>query len=75
VTKREQLEAALAKAEAALANAVINAAKVHGARAEANANLDKARAHCRRLCAALVALKRPAPIGFRCLDLSCDLLF
>jgi hypothetical protein len=56
VTKREELEAALAKAEAALANAAINAAKVDGDPAEANANLDKARAYCRRIHAALVKL-------------------
>ena len=56
VTKREELEAALAKAEAALANAVVNAAKVDGDRAEANTKLDKARAYCRRVRTALIEL-------------------
>jgi hypothetical protein len=56
VTKREELEAALAKAEAALAKAVINAGKVDSDRAEANAKLDNARAHCRRAHMALIEL-------------------
>lgn len=59
--KREELEAALVKAEAALANAVINAAKVDGDRVEANANLEKARAYCRRLRAALIEVNRLIP--------------
>lgn len=57
MTKREELEAALAKAEAALVDAVINTAKLDGDRAEANANIDKARAYCRRARAALIELK------------------
>jgi len=56
VTKRDELKAALAKAEAALANAVINAAKVDGDPAKANAKLDKARANCRRIRVALIEL-------------------
>ena len=75
MTIREELEAALGKAEADLTDAVINSAKVGADRVEAHANLDKARAHCRQLRAALVELNGPVRIGFRCLDLSCDLLF
>ena len=56
MTKRDELKAALAKAEAALANAVINAAKVDGDPAKANAKLDKARANCRRIRVALIEL-------------------
>jgi hypothetical protein len=56
VTKREELEAALAKAEAALVVAVISSATVDGDRVEANANLDKARAYCRQVRGALVEL-------------------
>lgn len=58
MTKRKELEAALAKAEAALADAVINATKVDADRVEANANLDKTRAYCRQVRAALVELNR-----------------
>jgi hypothetical protein len=72
---RKELEATLAEAEAALVDAVINSTKVDGDRAEANANLDKARVYCRLLHAALVELAGPVSIGFRCADLSCDLLF
>lgn len=75
MTKREELEAALARAEAALVNAVINAAEVDADRVEANAMLDKERAYCRQVRAALVELNRSESIVFRCLDLSCDLLF
>lgn len=51
---REYLEVALAKAEAALVNTVTDAAKIDTNRAEANAKVDKARARCRHLRAALV---------------------
>jgi hypothetical protein len=51
---REYLEAALAKAEAALVNTVTDAAKIDANRTEANAKVDKARARCRQLRAALV---------------------
>lgn len=61
MTKREELEAALAKAEAALADAVISASTVDADRAEANANLEKARAYCRRVRAALIELNRSKP--------------
>jgi hypothetical protein len=57
VAKRKELEAALAKAEAALANAVINTAKLDANRTEANANIDKIRAYCRRARAELIELK------------------
>ena len=57
MSKREELEAALAEAEAALADATNYAAKVGGDRAETNANLDKVRAHCRQVRTALVNLK------------------
>lgn len=56
VTKRERLEAALAKTEAALAVAVINAAKGDGNRDEANAKLEKERAHCRQIHGVLVEM-------------------
>lgn len=55
-TKRESLEAALAKTEAGLALAAFNAAKVDGNRDEANAKLEKERAHCRQIHNALVKL-------------------
>jgi len=61
MTKREELKAALAKAEAALADAVINAAKVDGDRAEAIASVEKARAYCRRVRAALIEVKHLEP--------------
>lgn len=63
MTKHRELEAALAKAEAALANAVINAATVDGDRADADANTEKLRAYCRRVQAALVKVKRREPAG------------
>lgn len=51
---REQLEAALVKAEAALVNTVTDASKIDANRAEASAKVEKARARCRQLHAALV---------------------
>lgn len=63
MTKLEQLRAALDKAEAALANAVSNAARVDGDRAGANANIENARAYCRRVHAALVEVKHLEPTG------------
>lgn len=51
---REYLEAALAKAEAALVNTVTDAAKIDANRDEASTKVDKARARCRELRAALV---------------------
>jgi len=51
---REYLEAALAEAEAALVNTVTDAAKIDANRAEASAKVDKIRARCRQLRAALV---------------------
>ena len=63
MTKRRELEAALVKAEAALANAVINTAAVDEDRTEADANTEKLRAHCRRVQAALVKAKRREPVG------------
>jgi DNA-binding phage protein len=51
---RQYLEAALAKAEAALIDTVTNASKIDANRAEAAAKVDKARARCRQLYAALV---------------------
>ena len=75
MTIREELKAALGKAEADLTDAVINSAKVDAGRVETNANLDQARAHCRQLRVALGELNGTARIGFRCLELSCDLLF
>jgi hypothetical protein len=62
VTKREELEATLAKAEAALADAVISSATVDADPVEANAKLDKARAYCRQVRAALVQLNRSESI-------------
>ena len=64
MTKLEELRAALVKAEAALADAVINAAKVGGNQAAADANVDKARAYCRQIHAALAELKRPELIAW-----------
>jgi chromosome segregation ATPase len=51
---REYLEAALAKAEAALVKTVTDAAKIDANWAEASAKVDKVRARCRQLRAALV---------------------
>jgi len=50
---RERLEAALAEGEAALINAVSDAAKVDANWADANVKVEKARARCRQLRAAL----------------------
>lgn len=55
---RAELEAALAKAEAALVNTVTNAATIDRDRAEAIAKVVKARAQCRQLRLALVELNR-----------------
>ena len=52
------LEAALVKAEAVLANAVTISANIDGDKADANDNLDKARAYCRQAHAALIKHKR-----------------
>jgi len=60
VTKREELAAALVEAEVALANAAYIAAMVEGNRDDANAKLDKARALCRQLRAALFKLDSSA---------------
>lgn len=53
---REYLEADLAKAKAALVNTVTDASKIDANSAEANAKVDKARARCRQLRAALVEM-------------------
>jgi multidrug resistance efflux pump len=58
VTKREELEAALAEAEAALAAAAVDTARIGIDRVGADANLEKARACCRQIRAALVKLSR-----------------
>lgn len=58
MTRREELEAALAMAQAVLADAVFIAANGDGNQAEANADLERARAHCREIRAALVKLDR-----------------
>jgi hypothetical protein len=57
-TARKYLEAALDEAEAALFNTVTDAAKIDANRAEASAKVDKARARCRELRAALVGSSR-----------------
>jgi len=62
VTKREKLEAALAEAEAVLANAVIKATEAEGKRPDADAKLESARGHCRLLRFALDELNRLEPI-------------
>jgi hypothetical protein len=59
--ERERLEATLAKAKAALVNTVTNAARIDVDRAEANAKVDQARAYCRQLRAALSELNRSGP--------------
>ena len=59
---REYLEAALAKAEAALVNTVTDASKIDANRAEASAKLDKARANCVRARAALREFNHSNPI-------------
>jgi len=53
-TERERLEAALIEAEAALVSTVTDAAKIDANRAETSANVEKARARCRQLRAALL---------------------
>jgi hypothetical protein len=53
---REDLEAALARAEAALFNSVTDASMIDANRAEAAANVERARARCRQLRSALVEL-------------------
>lgn len=50
---REMLEAALAEAEAALVNTVTDASTIDANREEASAKVEKARARCRQLRAAL----------------------
>jgi hypothetical protein len=50
---RERLEADLAKAEAALFNSVTDASKIDANRADAAAKVEKARARCRQLYTAL----------------------
>jgi hypothetical protein len=52
--EREHLEAALIEAEAALVSTVTDAAKIDANRAETSANVEKARARCRQLRAALL---------------------
>jgi hypothetical protein len=58
VTRREELKAALTKAEEALAAAVVSSTQSVLHPAETNASLDKARAYCRQAHAALVKLNR-----------------
>ena len=53
---REVLEVAFAEAKAALLNTVTDASKIDANQAEASAKVDKARARCRELRAALVKL-------------------
>jgi membrane protein involved in colicin uptake len=50
---REHLEGALAEAEAALINTVTDAARIDADRAEASVKVEKARARCRQLRAAI----------------------
>jgi hypothetical protein len=57
---REYLEAALARAEAALIDSVADGSRLDANRAEAAADVDRARARCRRLRAALVQLDASA---------------
>jgi hypothetical protein len=52
--ERERLEAALIEAEAALVTTVTDAAKIDANRTETSANVEKARARCRQLRAALL---------------------
>lgn len=59
--RRQELEAALAKAEADLARAVADRAKAHANVAEADASLERTRAACRHLHDALVELIRAEP--------------
>jgi hypothetical protein len=50
---RDRLEAALAKAKTALVNTVTDASKIDADQADASAKVEKARARCRQLRAAL----------------------
>jgi hypothetical protein len=59
---RESLEAALAKAKAALVNTVIDASKIDANQAEASAKVEKERARCRQLRAALSEFNQSNPI-------------
>ena len=61
MSRRKELEAALAKAEAELAQAVIDRAKGDSDGLVTDADLDKARAHCRHARAALAELNRSEP--------------
>jgi hypothetical protein len=58
VTRREELRTSLAKAEAALTEAVVNSAVVDRHPVETNLSLDKARAYCRQARDAVAALDR-----------------
>jgi len=58
VTEREELETTLAKAEAALADALGNSANAGADCVEATANLDKVRAYCGQLRTVLLELSR-----------------
>jgi hypothetical protein len=55
---QERLEAALAEAKAALVNTVTDASKIDANQAEASAKVEKARARCRQLRAALIEPSR-----------------
>jgi len=63
VTRREELKAALTKAEEALAAAVVSSTQADLHPTETNASLDKARAYCRQAHAALVELNRSESIA------------
>lgn len=55
---QERLEAALAEAKAALVNTVTDASRIDANQAEASAKVEKARARCRQLRAALIEPSR-----------------
>jgi hypothetical protein len=59
--QRQELEAALAKAEADLAQAVSDRVEAHANVAEADAHLERARATCRHVHGTLVELIRAEP--------------
>lgn len=59
--QRQELEAALAKAETDLARAVADRAEAHANVAEADAHLERARGACRHLHDVLVELIRAEP--------------
>lgn len=59
MTRREELEAALARAEANLGNAIFETTKADADLIDANAIIEKARAHCRQVHAALTKLGVP----------------